>query len=393
VVRRSYDVVVVGGAVIGSAIAYFLADCDDFDGTVLVVERDPSYAGCSTALSVGSIRQQFSTPENIEISKFGGAFLKRIGDRLAVDGEAPKIDFQERGYLFLAGPSAMEALRRNHDIQRGHDCAVALLTPDELSDRFPWLNVDGLAGGSLGLENEGWFDPYSLLQAFRRKARALGVDYAADEVVGLEVADGRVVAAQLAAGGRVACGAAVNAAGPRAAAVAAMAGLDLPVHPRKRCVFVFDCRAELPGHPLLINSDGVYCRPEGTGYICGVSPPPDRDPDCLDYDVDYSLFEDIIWPSLAHRVPSFEAIKPGRAWAGHYAYNTFDHNAILGPHPEVANFHFANGFTGHGLQQSPAVGRATMERIVHGAYRSLDLSRLDYTRIAADAPVIEANVV
>jgi len=391
--RETYDVVVVGGAVIGSAIAYFLADSDDFDGTVLVVERDPSYAGCSTSLSAGSIRQQFSTPENIEISKFGVAFLHQVGDRLAVDGEAPRVDFRENGFLFLADPAALPTLQRNHDIQRAHDCAVALLTLDELGDRFPWLNVDGLGGGSLGLANEGWFDPYSLLQAFRRKARALGVDYAADEVVGLDVADGRVVAAHLAAGGRVACGTVVNAAGPRAAAVAAMAGLDLPVHPRKRCVFVFDCRTELPGHPLLINSDGVYCRPEGAGYICGVSPPSDRDPDCLDHEVDHGLFEDIIWPSLAHRVPAFEAIKPGRAWAGHYAYNTFDHNAILGPHPEVANFHFANGFTGHGLQQSPAVGRATMERIVHGAYRSLDLSRLDYTRIDAGAPVIEENVV
>jgi len=391
--RGSYDVVIVGGAVMGSAIAYFLAATADFDGTALVVERDPGYAGCSTALSAGSIRQQFSTPENIEMSKFGAAFLKKVGDHLAVDGEAPRIDFQERGYLFLAGPAGMEVLQRNHDIQRAHDCAVALLTPAELTDRFPWLNVDGLGGGSLGLANEGWFDPYSLLQAFRRKARALGVDYAADEVVGLDVADGRVVAARLAAGGRVACGAVVNAAGPRAAAVAALAGLDLPVRPRKRCVFVFDCRAQLPAHPLLINNDGVYCRPEGAGYICGVSPPPDRDPDCLDYEVDYGLFEDIVWPSLAHRVPAFEAIKPGRAWAGHYAYNTFDQNAILGTHPMVGNFHFANGFTGHGLQQSPAVGRATMERIVYGGYRSLDLSRLDYGRIAAGAPVVEENVV
>ena len=391
--RGSYDVVIVGGGVIGSAIAYFLADAADFDGTVLVVERDPSYAGGSTALSAGSIRQQFSTPENIEISKFGAVFLNEIGDRLAVDGEAPRIDFHAHGYLFLADPAALPILQRNHDIQRAHDCAVVLLTPDELKDRFPWLNVDGLGGGSLGLANEGWFDPYSLLQAFRRKARALGVDYAADEAVGLKLAASRVVAVQLAAGGRIACGTVVNAAGPRAATVAAMAGLDLPVRPRKRCVFVFDCRDELPGHPLLINSDGVYCRPEGASYICGVSPPPDRDPDCLDYEVDYSLFEDIVWPSLAHRVPAFEAIKPGRAWAGHYAYNTFDQNAVLGPHPEVANFHFANGFTGHGLQQSPAVGRATMERIVHGAYRSLDLSRLDYTRIAAGAPVVELNIV
>jgi FAD-dependent oxidoreductase domain-containing protein 1 len=392
-VRQSYDVVIVGGGVIGSSIAYFLAASTDFGGSVLVVERDPTYAGCSTALSAGSIRQQFSTPENIDISKFGAAFLKSIGEYLEVDGEAPEIAFHERGYLFLAGDAGRPVLEHNHAIQRARDCAVVLLTADELAARFPWLNLDGIAAGSLGLADEGWFDPYGLLQGFRRKARALGAEYVADEVTDLTVDDGRVASVRLAKAGEIACGSVVNAAGPRAADVAAMAGLELPVRPRKRCVFVFDCKAELQDHPLLINNDGVYVRPEGPSFICGVSPPADRDPDCLDYEVDYGLFEEIVWPSLAHRVPAYEAIKPGPAWAGHYAYNTFDQNAILGPHPEVANFHFANGFSGHGLQQSPAVGRATMERIVYGAYRSLDLSRLDYTRIAAGRPVIELNVV
>ncbi|MCP4327632.1 MAG: FAD-binding oxidoreductase [Alphaproteobacteria bacterium] len=391
--RKSYDVVIVGGGVIGSAIAYFLAASDAFSGTVLVVERDPTYAGCSTTLSAGSIRQQFSTSENIEISKFGIAFLRDIGAHLTVDGEAPEVAFQERGFLFLADPEGLPILRGNHEVQRAHDCAVALLDPDELTARFPWLNVDGIAAGSLGLANEGWFDPYALLRGFRRKARALGADYATDEAVALAMASGRVQSVALAAEGPVGCGVVVNAAGPRAGQVAAMAGLELPVHPRKRSVFVFECRAELPHHPLLINVDGVYVRPEGPSFICGVSPPPDRDPDCLDHEVEYWLFEDIIWPSIAHRVPAYEAIKPGRAWAGHYAYNTFDQNAVLGPHPDLTNFYFANGFSGHGLQQSPAVGRATMERIVHGAYQSLDLSRLDYTRIAAGAPVVEQAVV
>jgi len=390
---RSADVVIVGGGVIGSAIAYFLADADDFDGTVAVIERDPTYAGASTTLSAGSIRQQFSTAENIEISKFGIAFLKSIAEHLTVDGEAPDVGLQEKGFLFLATDDTRSILDANHALQRGHGCAVELLDPAGLKDRFPWLNVDGIAAGSFGVTDEGWFDPYALLQAFRRKARALGVTYVHDTVVGLTCDGGRVTGATLEHGGTVAAGAVVDAAGPRAARVAGFAGLDLPVHPRKRSVFVFDCRTPLPGHPLVICPNGVYVRPEGPNYICGVSPPADRDPDCLDHEVDWWLFEDIIWPTIAERIPAYEAIKPGRAWAGHYAYNTFDQNAILGPHPELPNFYFANGFSGHGLQQSPAVGRAIMERLVHGRYVTLDLSRFDYGRIAAGEPVIERNVV
>lgn len=391
--RENYDIVIVGGGVIGSAIAYFLTAQPDFDGRVLVVERDPTYASSSTALSAGSIRQQFSTPENIEISKYGAAFLKTLGDHLAVDGEIPDVSFHERGYLFLASEDGLSVLQRNHETQRSHDCDVVLLSPDELRDRFPWLNVSGIAGGSLGVTGEGWFDPYALLQAFRRRARAGGAVYHKGEVVAMTRNHDRVEAVQLADGGEVACGAVVNAAGPRAAGVAAMAGLELPVHPRKRSVFVFDCRTPLPGHPMLICPNGVYVRPEGTGFICGVAPPADRDPDTLDHEVDWWLFEEIVWPTLAARVPAYEAIKPGRAWAGHYAYNTFDQNAILGPHPDVPNFYFANGFSGHGIQQAPAVGRATMERIVYGHYRSLDLTGLDYTRLVADRPLIELNVV
>jgi len=390
---QSFDVVIAGGGVIGSAIAYFLSASDSFDGRVLVVERDPTYAHASTSLSAGSIRQQFSIAENIEISKFGIAFIKSIAQHLSVDGEIPELGFQEKGYLFLVGAAGLDILAANHELQRSHRCAVAILDPAALQERFPWLNAADIAAGSIGLRDEGWFDPNALLQGFRRKARALGAIYATDEVIGLDLADGRVTAVRLAGGDTVACGAVVNAAGPRAADVAAMAGLALPVRPRKRCVFVFDCRAQLPGHPLIILPNGVYVRPEGSQFICGVSPPADRDPDTLDHEIEWWLFEDIIWPTLARYIPAYETIKPGRAWAGHYAYNTFDQNAILGPHPELPNFLFANGFTGHGLQQSPAVGRAIMERIVHGRYVSLDLSRLDYVRIARGQPVIERNVV
>jgi len=387
------DVVIVGGGVIGSAIAYWLAAQADFGGTVTVIERDPSYADGSTARSAGSIRQQFSTPENIEISRFGIAFLRAIGDHLAVDGEAPEVGFTESGYLFLASEAGRPTLEANHRIQRGHDSPVELIEPEALANRWPWMSTEGIALASYGYRDEGWFDPHALLQGFRRKARSLGVAYIHDEAAAIALAGGRVAAVTTVGGRRIACGALVDAAGPRAAQVAAMAGLELPVRPRKRTVYVVDCRTPIPGCPLIIDTNGVWLRPESGQYICGVSPPAERDPDCLDLDPDYGWFEEIVWPTIARRVPAFEAVKLVRAWAGHYAYNTLDQNAILGPHPEIANFYFANGFSGHGLQQSPAVGRAIAELITFGRYRTLDLSRFGFDRIGADRPIREANVV
>jgi FAD-dependent oxidoreductase domain-containing protein 1 len=390
---ESYDVAIIGGGVIGCAVAYFLAADPAFDGRVVVIERDPSYTDCSTTRSAGSIRQQFSTPENIAMSLFGRAFLDGVGETLAVDGEAVELGFVERGYLFLASEATRGALEESHAIQAAHGADNALLTPAEIAARYPWLSVEGVALGSLGLSGEGWFDPAALLHGFRKKARSLGAAFRRDEVTGIEIAGGRVAALALASGGRLACGAAVNAAGPRAGQVAALAGIDLPVTAKKRFVFVFDCRAELPGCPLVIDPAGVYFRPESGKFIGGVSPGPDEDPDCFDLEVDYRWFDERVWPGLAARVEAFEAVKMAGAWAGHYDYNTVDQNAVLGAHPEIANFYFANGFSGHGLQQSPAAGRATAELIVHGRYQSLDLSRFGYARFRAGAPIRELAVV
>jgi FAD-dependent oxidoreductase domain-containing protein 1 len=388
-----YDVVIVGGGAVGSAVAYWLAQDAGFGGTVCVVERDPTYRAASSALSASSIRQQFSTPANIEMSRFGLAFLRAAPEALAVDGEAPDLGLREPGYLFLASAAGRAVLEANHAVQRAHGVEVALLEPAALSARFPWLSTQGVSAGSLGLAGEGWFDGYSLLQALKRKARALGAVYLQGEVTGFERSAGRIEAVRLSDGSRLACGVAVNAAGPHAGRVAALAGVDLPVAPRKRQVFVFDCRAGLPGCPLVIDPSGVYFRPEGAQFICGMSPPAERDPDTTDLTVEHAQFEDEIWPVLAERVPAFEAVKPTGAWAGLYEYNTFDQNAVLGPHPDLANLLFANGFSGHGLQQAPAAGRAIAELVVHGRFASLDLSAFGYGRFAAGKPVRELNVV
>ncbi|MFM9845288.1 MAG: NAD(P)/FAD-dependent oxidoreductase [Dongiaceae bacterium] len=390
---QSYDVVIVGGGVMGSSVAFFLKGWLSFPGSVLVVERDPTYADAATPRSAGGIRQQFSTPENIRMGQFGAAFIKKAGEHLAVDGDAPLIPFVENGYLFLASGAGMDILRGNHEIQKSLGADNVLLSGEEIRGRFPWMNTDELAGGCYGLSNEGWTDPYGLLQAFRRKARALGVTYLADTVTALKRDSNRVTAVATKDNGEIACGAVVNSSGYRAREVAATAGIDLPVRPRKRLVYVFDCREQLGRVPLTIEPNGVWFRPEGASYICGVSPEESADPDCTDFEIDYSFYEDLIWPTIAARVPAFEAIKLTRAWAGHYDYNTLDQNAILGPHPDIGNFYFCNGFSGHGLQQSPAVGRGTAELIVNGAYKSIDLTRFGYGRVLRNEPLREINVV
>jgi len=389
------DVLVVGGAIIGSAVATFLALRPDWRGRILVVERDLTYRTSSTALSAAAIRQQFSTPLNIEISRFGVELITNLGAWLGVPGlPDPEIEFVEGGYLFLASPAGEATLQACHAIQRAHDVPVALLSPTELRTRFPWLHTDDLAAGSLGLSGEGWFDAYALLQAFRAKARSLGVEYRAGEVVRLERDADHVRSATLADGSLVSADWVVNAAGPRAAAVAAMAGIELPVHPRKRFVYHFDCRTAVDGAPLTIDPDGTYFRPEGPAFIGGASPREgEPDPDALDLDVDRARFEEVVWPSLAHRVPAFEAVRLLDAWTGHYAVHPLDHNAIIGPHPEVPNLLLANGFSGHGLQQAPAVGRGLAEWIAAGRWETLDLSGLGYERVMRGEPMRELNVV
>jgi FAD-dependent oxidoreductase domain-containing protein 1 len=385
-----FDVVIVGGAAIGSAVAYFLLHDLGFDGTVAVIERDPTYARAATTLSAASIRQQFSTPENIRMSRFGIAFFDGLKLRFGRDAS---VGFRAGGYLLLADAAGRAVMAANHAVQQAEGADILLMDPAELKARFPWLETSDLAAGAFGRTGEGWFDAHSLLDLLRRGARERGAVYVHGEVVAIERRRDRVDAARLTDGRRIACGTLVNAAGPQAGGVAALAGLVLPVEPRKRCVFFVACRADLAAMPLTIDTTGVWARPEGSGFICGVAPPAEADPRADgDFEVDYGLFETTVWPALAHRVPAMEALKLVRAWAGHYDFNVFDHNAVIGAHPQARNFIFANGFSGHGLQQAPAAGRAVAELIVHGRFISFDLTRFGYERIAAGRPVREANV-
>ena len=387
---ENFDVVIVGGAAIGSAVAYFLHELG-FGGTVAVIERDPTYARAATTLSAASIRQQFSTPENIRMSRFGLEFFRSLRRQFGPDAD---IGFQERGYLLLASEAGAATLKANHAVQMAEGADIVLLEPAALAERFPWLDAADLAAGAWGRSGEGWFDAHALLTLLRRGARDRGAHYLHGEVVGMRVVRNRVAEVTLADGRRIAGGIVVNAAGPQAGDVAAMAGIALPVEPRKRCVFVIACRTALPRMPLIVDTTGVWIRPEGNVFICGVSPSAESDPRAdSDFTVDETLFEDAVWPTLARRIPATEELKLQRGWAGHYDLNTFDQNAIIGAHPEIGNFMFANGFSGHGLQQAPAAGRAVAELIAHGRFATLDLSVFGYERFAAGRPVQELNII
>lgn len=391
----SYDVVIIGGAIMGSSTAWWLTRLG-FSGRVLVVERDPTYEKAATTLSFSCIRQQFSTELNIRISQFGADFVQSLRAQMGGDDRVPALKIQNFGYLYLADDAGFaDALRANQKVQAAAGAGTRLLAPDQIAAEFPFMMVDDLVLGSLNTRDEGYFDGSTVFDWFRRKACAAGVDYVADEVVGLDVSGSQVTGVRLKSGRTVGCGTVVNAAGTRGAKVAAMAGIVLPIEPRKRFNWVIQAARPLDRPlPLVIDPTGVFAREVGGGiYMAGghadVDPAVDHD----DFVMDQDLWLDKIWPALATRIPAFEAVKVISEWAGQYDYNTLDQNAITGPHPEIGNFLFLNGFSGHGLQQSPAMGRATAELILHGAYRTLDMTDFHYQRIAEGRALVEGAII
>jgi FAD-dependent oxidoreductase domain-containing protein 1 len=410
-VVETADILIIGGGIMGCSVAMHLSSQAPAGTRIVVVERDPSYRDCATTRSAGGVRQQFSTPECIAMSQSTIAFV-RGGGAIAAhhtqplptngSGAAPAqtadFAFREHGYLLLASDSGLPTLTRNAAVQRKCGAGTEVLQPGDLSDRFPWLDPAGIAAGGFGTSGEGWLDPALLLGHLKTVARTYGVQFQSGDITGIERHGDRVSGATLKVGTRIACDHVVNCAGPQAGYVARLAGIDLPVEPRKRFIFSFDCRDaphELAIAPLTVDPTGVWFRPEGRQFITGISPASDaEEPVSTDLgDIDYDLFQDKIWPVLAARVPAFAAIKLTGAWAGHYDFNIFDQNAVIGPHDEVSNFHLCNGFSGHGLQHAIAAGRAVAERILQGRFATLDLTRLGYSRIRRREPLIEMNVI
>ncbi|SDJ73096.1 NAD(P)/FAD-dependent oxidoreductase [Aliiruegeria lutimaris] len=387
------DVAIIGGGIMGASTAYWLSLFDPAL-RVCVYERDPTHEFSSTALSVASIRQQFTVPVNVRISRFGIEFIREFQHLTAKVGGID-LGFRGNGYLFLAGSeTAAEILHEAVEMQRREGAGTVTLTADQVSRQFPWISAEGISLASFGGSTEGWFDNMGLLAGLRDLARLQGVRFEHAEVVDADYA-GRAIRSLLLADGRqVSVGEVVNAAGPRASLFMQKLDEVFPVEPRKRTVFVVDApNARHPGAPLLIDYQGYYVRPEGTVWITATVPEDDAAVDWDDFDARHWDFEENIWPKLYTRIPGFDQAKVIRHWVGHYAFNTLDQNAILGRHPNWDNLLLINGFSGHGLQQAPAMGRGLAELLVHGGFRSLDLSEFSMERILENRPFRERSIV
>jgi glycine/D-amino acid oxidase-like deaminating enzyme len=395
--RSSYDVVIVGGAIYGCSVSWFLADNPDFDGSILVVERDPTYRACSTVHTNSCIRQQFSREINVRISQFGAAFVKNLREYMGGDERVPNLPIQSYGYLYLADSESFSAvLKESQQVQEACGAGTKILTAQEIKRDYPFYNVDDVVSGSHNRIDEGYFDGGTLFDWWRRSGKEKGVEFVGNEVVSMQLntAGTRVESVVLKSGDVVSCGTVVNASGPRAVLTSRMAGIELPIEPRKRHTFIFDAAQPLDRDlPLTIDPTGVHMRTDGQYYMAGCAPDEDLAVDYDDYEPDHSIWQDKVWPIIANRIPQFEAIKLVNSWVGHYAFNTLDQNAILGPHTTVENFIFVNGFSGHGLQQSPAMGRGVSELITYGEYRSLDLSPFGFERIERNEPFSEKAII
>ena len=395
---NSYDVVIVGGAIMGSSLAWFLSSNEDFDGRILVVEKDPTYEFSSTMATNSCMRQQFSAELNIKISQFAAEFVKNMRSYMGNDPDVPQLTIHNFFFIYLAdNHNFADTLKDNQKIQIANGAKTKLMTPEDIKRDYPFYNVDDIVLGSLNTHDEGYWEGITVFDWWRKKARAADVHYIQNEVVAMtkDKTGEKISSVTLKSGETISCGTVVNASGPRAIETAKMAGIAVPIEPRKRFTYVFSAEQPLDRDlPLTIDPSGVHVRQDGTSlYLAGGHS--DYDPAVAydDFEMDHDLWIDHIWPVLATRIPQFEAIKIEREWAGHYAYNAFDHNAVLGPHTEIKNFIFLNGFSGHGLQQSPAMGRGTAEFITYGTYKTLDLSPFHYERIPNNTPIIEKAVI
>jgi glycine/D-amino acid oxidase-like deaminating enzyme len=386
----SYDIVIIGGGIVGSSTAYHLAR-DGRAGEICVIEPDPTYEWAAAPRSSGGVRQLFTLPENIQMSQYGLAFYNEFPETMAVDGEPAEIDFRQGGYLFLVDDSGADRLEADYALQTRLGARVDLLDGAGVKHRFPALNVTDVALASHSTE-DGWLDAYSVVQGFRRKARSLGVTYLRDRATDIRIEGpaGRAVA--LESGDEVAGKAIVIAAGAWSCEIAETIGMRLPVEPMPRLNHYFTAEAELEPLPLVKDLAAGGFRPEGAGYIGGIAPWAVAGG--FDWEIDHGYFERVVWPYLANRVPAFEAIKEERTWAGHYARNTLDGNMILGAWvggPE--NIYVVTGFSGHGVMQAPAAGRGMAELLLDGSFQTLDLSRMSYQRVIDNAPYAEMGIL
>jgi FAD-dependent oxidoreductase domain-containing protein 1 len=389
--NQAFDILIIGGGVMGSSIAYNLVN-DGFKGHIAIFEKDPTYERSSTTLSAGGIRRQFSTEVNVRMSQYSLSIFQKFGELMEVEGERPEIEFKPRGYLFLGNEKNWPLLVKHQCFQKSLGVDTQLLDMKETLQIIPDLNPEGLVGSSYS-PGDGYMDPYSVLQGYAKKARNLGVQYLYKEVVAVLKEGDRVSGIRTRDGDTYPSLCVVNAAGPHAGEAGRMAGLEIPVVPVRRMVYIFQPpRLFDYDLPLVIDTSGLYFRHEvGRHILTGKSRK--EEPPGINFDWDRRYFNEVIWPDIAFRIPLFDKLRLIRGWAGLYEVNQWDNNAILGEHPELHGFFMAVGFSGHGLQQAPAVGKALSDLIRSGRYESVDASSLGFERILKGEKVLEEEVV
>jgi FAD-dependent oxidoreductase domain-containing protein 1 len=386
---QRYDVIIVGGGIIGSSLAYYLTRADNTP-KVAVIERDLTYERASTTLSMANLRIQFSLKQNIQISQYTSEVFDRFEEEMQVGEDRPEIALFREGNLFLVDRESRAPAEESMNLQKALGCDISWMDPGDIKARYSLYDADQYEGGTFG-PRDGHFDAYSVLMAYKAKAVSQGTVFIADEATSLKKNGNRVTGVDLASGKVIEAGCVVNCAGAWAARLASTAGVHLPIDPVKRQVFVLDTAVK-PDRPLPLTvlPSGLYFRTEKDRILLGKSM--DEDPIGFEFTWDRERFMDILWPELAGFVPLFDTAKLIRGWAGLYAVNQMDGNALLGEWPELKGLYLANGFSGHGLQQAPAVGRYISELIL-GVSHVLDLSIFDPVRVLNNTPLSEGGLV
>jgi len=272
--QKTYDIVIIGGAIMGASAAWFLSDNKGFDGSVLVVEKDPTYENSSTMHTNSCMRQQFSAELNVRISQFAADFVKNIRDYMGGDDRVPELSIRNFGYMYFADNNDFaDVLRESQQVQQKAGAATVLMSPEEIKQKYPFYNVDDIVLGSINTVDEGYWDGTAVFDWWRRQSKERGVEYVSNEVVAMtkNASGTKVESVTLKSGEVISCGKVLNATGPRAAHTAKMADIEIPVEPRKRFSWIFAAEEPLDQDlPLTIDPSGIHVRENGGGtYQCG----------------------------------------------------------------------------------------------------------------------------